>query len=1479
MSAIGSQSVDEGQTLNIAFSANDVDGDGLAFSATGLPTFCNLTDNLSGTGSISCTPGVTDAGSYVVTVIVTDNGTPSFNDSEAVTITVSATNEAPILNAIGDRSVDESQVLNVLLSATDVDGDGLAFNATGLPTFCNLTDNFNGTGSISCSPGATDAGNYPISIVVTDNGVPNLNDSEALTIMVSATNEAPVLSVIGNQNVDESQVLNVLLSANDADGNGLAFDTIGLPAFCSLIDNLNGTGSISCAPGATDAGTYPVTVTVTDNGSPSLSDNEAVTITVSATNDAPVLNAIGNQSVDEVQILNVSLSSTDADGDGLAFSTIGLPTFCSLTDNLNGTGSVSCSPGAIDAGVYFVTVIVTDNGTPALNDNEALTITVNSVNQTPTLAAIGSQTVDEGQVLNVSLSSIDPDGDGIVFSASGLPTFCSLTDNLNGSGNINCTPGATDAGSYPISVTVTDNGTPNLNSSEALTITVNAINDAPVLSVIGDQSVDESQVLNVPLSASDADGDGLVLSVTGLPTFCSFTDNLNGTGGISCSPGATDAGPYLVTVMVTDNGTPNRNDSEALTITVIATNEAPVLTGIGNQSVNEGLILNVPLSSSDADGDALSYSSTGLPTFCSLTDNLNGTGNINCTPGATDAGSYPVSVTVTDNATPGLSASEALTITVAATNDAPVLSAIGSQSVDESLALNVSLSATDADGDGLAFSATGLPTFCSLTDNLNGTGNLSCAPGATDAGSYSISITVTDNGTPASNDSEALTITVNATNEAPVLGLIGGQSVDESQVLNIPLSSSDADGDGLVFSATGLPAFCSLTDNLNGSGRISCTPGATDAGPYPVTVTVTDNGTPALNDSEALTITVSTTNEAPTLNPIGNQAADEGQTLNVALSATDVDGDGLAFSATGLPAFCSLADNLNGSGILSCAPGVTDAGSYPVTVTVTDNGIPNLNSSEALTIVIGGVNQVPTLNFVGNQSVNEGQILNVPLSATDVDGDALIFSATGLPTFCSLTDNLNGSANLSCAPGATDAGAYPVALVVTDNGTPNLNDNELLTITVNATNEAPVLSVIGNQSVNEGQTLNIPLSSSDMDGDWLVISATSLPVFCSLTDNLNGTGNLSCTPGATDAGSYPIAVTVTDNGTPNLNDSEALTITVGGVNEAPILNTIGNQSIDESQVLNVLLSSTDVDGDGLAFNATGLPTFCSLTDNLNGTGTLSCAPGATAAGNYPVTVTITDNGTPVLSDSEALTITVNSTNEAPLLSAIGNQTVDEGQVLNVLLSSSDADGDGLLLSTVGLPAFCSLTDNLNGSGTITCTPGISDQGSYPVTVAVVDNGTPALNDSEALTITVNGINQAPTLSAIGNQTVDEGQVLNVALSSSDADGDGLAFSVTGLPTFCSLTDNVNGSGNINCTPGATDAGSYPVTVTVTDNGTPNLNDSSLFTVTVNAVNQAPNLDVIGDQVVNEGQTLNVALSSSDPDGDGLVLNSTGLPVR
>src|SRR5206468_9456985 len=153
----------------------------------------------------------------------------------------------------------------------------------------------------------------------------------------------------------------------------------------------------------------------------------------------------------------------------------------------------------------------------------------------------------------------------------------------------------------------------------------------------------------------------------------------------------------------------------------------------------------------------------------------------------------------------------------------------------------------------------------------------------------------------------------------------------------------------------------------------------------------------------------------------------------------------------------------------------------------------------------------------------------------------------------------------------------------------------------------------------------------------------------------------------------PLTVTVTDDGVPPLGDSEGITITVSaGANQPPVLAAIGNKSIAELASLAFTATANDPDaGQTLTFSLdAGSPAGAAIT----GAGAFSWTPTeAQGPGSYPVTIRVTDSGTPALDDFEAITIAVNEVNAAPELAAIGNKTGTVGVLIAFTASATDAD--------------------------------------------------------------------------------------------------------------------------------------------------------------------------------------------------------------
>jgi hypothetical protein len=276
----------------------------------------------------------------------------------------------------------------------------------------------------------------------------------------------------------------------------------------------------------------------------------------------------------------------------------------------------------------------------------------------------------------------------------------------------------------------------------------------------------------------------------------------------------------------------------------------------------------------------------------------------------------------------------------------------------------------------------------------------------------------------------------------------------------------------------------------------------------------------------------------------------------------------------------------------------------------------------------------------------------------------------------------------------------------------------------------------------------------------------------------------------------------------NRPDAGAYEIVATGGNRRPVLAAVGNKSTSADTLLTFDLSATDADGDSLTYSAGTLPAGARLSGR-----TFTWKPTARQTGSYQVTFRVSDGQA---QDSETITITVERSNARPILSTIGNKTIDENQVLTFSVSASDADRDPITYSAAGLPNGATFTGR-----TFTWTPGYDQAGTYNVTFAAGDG---RAQDSQTIAISVANVNRPPVLARIGDRSAYESSPLAFALLAADPDGAGLTYSATGLPDGARLTGQ-----NFSWTPNAGQIGSYEVTFLVND-GT--LTDSETITITV-----------------------------------------------
>ncbi|MEE4253419.1 MAG: putative Ig domain-containing protein [Desulfuromusa sp.] len=443
---------------------------------------------------------------------------------------------------------------------------------------------------------------------------------------------------------------------------------------------------------------------------------------------------------------------------------------------------------------------------------------------------------------------------------------------------------------------------------------------------------------------------------------------------------------------------------------------------------------------------------------------------------------------------------------VSNSNTPPVLASIGNKTVLEGATLTFTLSATDADGDSLTYAVNNLPDGAGFN---NSTGAFSWSPEFDQSQIYAVTFSVSDG---SDTDTETINITVSDINQAPILNTIGTKTIGEGFPLAFTVSANDLDNDALSYSAEGLPEgaeFDSTTRSFNWTPEVMA---SSNARVYPVIFIVSDG---AADDSELVTINVTNVNQAPVLTPVGATSITEGDIYNLIIEAVDPDNDALTYTASGLPEGSVFTPSTRS---FSWIPGNDQSGSYQVTFNVSDGF---LSDSETVPFTVNNGNEAPILDAIGAKSIAENSLLSFVISANDINGDSLSYSASGLPPGAVFDA---AQQRFSWTPDYTQAGNFTVVFSVTDE---LFIDSETVEITVTNYNRTPVISGTPGGATMATTSYSFTPIASDPDGDPLTFSIVNKPNWASFSSS---TGELSGTATADQVGtSSNIIISVSDS--------------------------------------------------------------------------------------------------------------------------------------------------------------------------------------------------------------------------------------------------------------------------------------------------------------------------------------------------------------
>jgi hypothetical protein len=378
-------------------------------------------------------------------------------------------------------------------------------------------------------------------------------------------------------------------------------------------------------------------------------------------------------------------------------------------------------------------------------------------------------------------------------------------------------------------------------------------------------------------------------------------------------------------------------------------------------------------------------------------------------------------------------------------------------------------------------------------------------------------------------------------------------------------------------------------------------------------------------------------------------------------------------------------------------------------------------------------------------------------------------------------------------------------------------------------------------------------------------------------------------------------------------------VSVSGVNNPPTLNGLNNLTVNENaglQTVNLAGVSSGAANEAQTLVVTAVSSDTSVIphptvtySSPSATGSLNFTPVANANGTATITVTVNDGATENNTVSRSFVVTVNSFNAPPTLDALNNLSIAENAPLQAVNLSGISAGPGenqtlTITATSGntsvIPHPTVNYTSPNATGTLSFTPVTDANGSATITVTVNDGQAQSNTVTRTFNVTVNGVNNPPTLNALSDVVINEDAgltIVNLTGIGSGAANESQTLTVTATSDNTALVPNPtvgyvspNSTGTLSFTPPANSNGTANITVTVNDGQAQNNTFSRTFAVIINPVNDAPTLDALTDinisanrpndltppptQVVNlsgitagaggESQTLTVTATSGNP---------------
>ena len=1320
-------------------------------------------------------------------------------------------------------------------------------------------------------------------------------DKSSVSPAPTADNQRPPKPVVTDQTTYAGGTFTYTVpEVTDPDGDPLTYQAFqgawnALPRWIKFNSD---TRTFTFKPRNAHIGEMEIRVSVSDGSLESYTDF-TLEVTAAPPNRPPTAPMLAGQTATEDEPFSYTAPAfTDPDEDTLTYSAAqsnnsALPGWLSFNAD---TLTLSGTPEEADTPATLTIRITASDETESTS--ATFNLTVEEVNDPPTVPSIPGQTTIEGQSFSYQVPSfVDPEGESVTYTAtlndgSALPAWLTFD---SGSHTLSGTPSDADTpATLTISITASD-GT--LSSSVTFTISAPESNQRPPKPNVTDQTTYAGATFTYTVpEVIDPDEDSLTYQAflgasNPLPRWISFNSD---TRTFTFKPRNAHIGEMQIRVSVSDGSLESYADF-TLEVTAAPPNRPPTASTLTDQTATEDepFSYTVPVFT-DPDEDTLTYTAaqsndSALPGWLSFNAD---THTLSGTPEEADT---PATLTIRITASDGTeSTSATFTLTVEEVNDPPVASN-DSASVAEGGTITINASAllsNDSDPEGATLSISSIGSAVNGTVSLSeDMASITYTHDGSETTSGSFIYTVSDG---AATSTATVNITVTSANDPPVAGN-DSASVAEGGTLTINAStllSNDSDPEGNTLSITSVSNATNGTallseDNSSvtythdgsettlGSFNYTASDGATTS-TATVNITVTPANDPPVagNDSASVAEGGTLTVNSSTL--LANDSDPEGSTLSISSIGSAVNGTvSLSEDMASITYTHDGSETTSGSFNYTVSDGATTS-TATVTITVTSANDPPVAGNDSASVAEGGTLSINSSTLLSNDSDPEGNTLSISSIGSAVNGTALLSEDKSSVTYThDGSETTSGSFTYTVGDGSATSTAT-VAVTITPVNDPPVASNDSASVAEGGTLTINASTLLANDSDPEGSTLSISSVGSAVNGT------------VSLSEDM-GTVTYIHDGSETTAGSF--SYTISDG---SATSTATVAVTITPVNDPPGTPSLTDQTATAGQPFSYQVPEVnDPDDESLTYNAAlgqamnPLPLWLSFDAT---TRTFSGAPRRAHVATHTIVVEVSDGSAESSRASFTLTVVL-PPNRAPTAPTLTDQTATEDQPFSYTFDAvTDPEGDGItygatLADGTALPAWLSFTSSsLTFSGT-PLEPDTPD--TLSIRVTATDDGEPPESTSATFMLTVEEVNDPPVTPSLTDQAATEGESFSYTFDTvTDPENDGITYGATfsdgtTLPAWLSFESTTRAFSG---TPGEADVpATLTIRVTATDNGTPSASASATFILTVSERNDAP---IAGNDTatVAEGEAVNIAVSTllandSDPNDDTLTITA------